>query len=164
MITSFNDNVILTLSFPYQIQIIWRVSANQTVTSWQLQDTHSRMASAASWAHVSAAEGCRHSLCTQFHISNSGSQKEFLVKTQGFWRRKLPDVPQVSSFARSCVSDLKQACCVSMTRGMILYVLCFRPPSLWVCSNLWLHIHVVPCIYSDLSTVIGNSHRTIELK
>lgn len=31
-------------------------------------------------------------LCTQAHISNSGSQKEFLVKTQEFGRRKVPDV------------------------------------------------------------------------
>lgn len=43
-------------------------------------------------------------LCTQSHILNSGSQKEFLVKTQEFGGRKLPDVSQVSSSARSSLS------------------------------------------------------------
>lgn len=43
-------------------------------------------------------------LCTQSHILNSGSQEEFLVKTQEFGGRKLPDVSQVSSSARSSLS------------------------------------------------------------
>lgn len=43
-------------------------------------------------------------LCTQSHILNSGSREEFLVKTREFGGRKLPDVSQVSSSARSSLS------------------------------------------------------------
>lgn len=98
--------------------------------SAQTVPKHLTSARDTSGARVSAAEGCRAAfrltLCTQSHISNSGSQKEFLVKTEGFWRRKLPEVPQVSSLS-VCVSDLKQACLyrnkVYMTKGIILYTL-----------------------------------------